>query len=182
MPTFLWGDLEERLLLSSLKQPLSWFRFIDDVDMKWTHGDKELDDFLEHANSIHPSIKFTHEVSKIKISFLDTTTTVKEGNKTTDVYSKPTDKHQYLSPSSCHPKHCFKSIPFRQASRIKRICSTVETNKQRPGGCFIVWWRGPEVLHFHFFAKKSSSEDLPPLCSQKVVTRDQAWRHTTYKM
>ena len=27
------GDLEERLLLSSLRQPLSWFRFIDDVDM-----------------------------------------------------------------------------------------------------------------------------------------------------
>jgi hypothetical protein len=27
------GDLEERLLLSSLKKPLSWFRFIDDVDM-----------------------------------------------------------------------------------------------------------------------------------------------------
>jgi hypothetical protein len=32
--------------------------------MKWTHGDKELDEFLEYANSIHPSIKFTHEVSK----------------------------------------------------------------------------------------------------------------------
>ena len=28
------GNLEERLLLSSLKQHLSWFRFIDDVDMK----------------------------------------------------------------------------------------------------------------------------------------------------
>jgi hypothetical protein len=47
--------------------------------MKWTHGDKELDEFLEHANSIHPSIKFTHEVSKTKMSFLDTTTTVKGG-------------------------------------------------------------------------------------------------------
>ena len=128
-----YGDLEERLLLSSLKQPLSWFRFIDDVDMKWTHGDKELDEFLEHANSIHPSIKFTHEVSKTKMSFLDTTTTVKEGNMTTDLYSKPTDKHQYLSPSSCHPKHCFKSIPFSQAIRVKRICSTVETTKQRLG-------------------------------------------------
>jgi hypothetical protein len=44
-----YGDLEEWLLLSSLKQPLSWFRFIDDVDMKWTHGDKEFDEFLEHA-------------------------------------------------------------------------------------------------------------------------------------
>ena len=127
------GDLEERLLLSWLKQSLSWFRFIDDVDTKWIHSDKELDEFCEHANSIHSSIKFTHEVSKTKISFLDTTTTVKEGNMTTDVYSKPTEKHQYLSPSSCHPKHCFKTIPFSQAIRIKRICSTVETTKQRLG-------------------------------------------------
>ena len=127
------GELEERLLLSSLKQPLSWFRFIDDVDMKWIHSDKELDEFFEHANSIHPSIKFTHEVSKTIMSFLDTTTTVKEGNMTTDLYSNPTDKHQYLSPSSCHPKHCFKSIPFSQAIRVKRICSTVETTKQRLG-------------------------------------------------
>ena len=37
---------EEGLLLSSLKQPLSWFRFIDDVDMKWIHSDKELDAFF----------------------------------------------------------------------------------------------------------------------------------------
>jgi hypothetical protein len=125
------GDLEERLLLSSLKQPLSWFRFIDDVDMKWIDSDKELDECFEHANSIHPSIKFTHEVSKTKISFLDTITMVEEGNMTTDLYSKPTDKHQYLSPSSCHPKHCFKSIPLSQAIRIKRICFTVETTKQR---------------------------------------------------
>ena len=133
MPTFLWGDLEKRLLLSSLKQPLSSFRFIDNVDMKWIHSNKELDEFFEPANSIHPSIKFTHKVSKTKISFLDTTTTVKEGNMTTDLYSKPTDKHQYLSPSSCHPNHCFKSIPFSQAIRVNRICSTVEATKQRLG-------------------------------------------------
>jgi hypothetical protein len=69
-----FSGMVKLLLLSSLKQPLSWFRFIDDVDMKWTHGDKELDELLEHANSIHPSIKFSHEVSKTKMSFLDTTT------------------------------------------------------------------------------------------------------------
>ena len=69
------------------------------------------------------------------MSFLDTTTMVKEGNMTTDLYSKHTEKHQYLSPCSCHPKHCFKSIPFShlQAIRVKRICSTVETTKQRLG-------------------------------------------------
>ena len=88
MPTFFMGDLEERLLFSSLKQPLSWFRFIDDVDMKWIYSDKELDEFFEHANSIHPSIKFTHEVSKTIMSFLDTTTTIQDGNMTTYLYSQ----------------------------------------------------------------------------------------------
>lgn len=99
--------------------------------MKWIHIDKELDIIFEHANSIHPSMKCTHEVSKTKMSFIDTSTTntVKEGNLTTDLYSKPTDKHQYLSPSSCHPKYCFKSILFSQAIRVKRICSSVETTK-----------------------------------------------------
>jgi hypothetical protein len=101
--------------------------------MTLIHSDKELDKFFEHANSIHPSIKFTHEASISKMSFLDTTTTSKEGNMPTDLYSKPTDKHQYISPSSCHLKHCLKSIPFNQANRVKRICSTVETTKQRLG-------------------------------------------------
>ena len=64
----------------SIHSFVEWLDTFDDVDMKWTHDDKELDEFLEHANSIHPSIKFTHEVSKTKMSFLDTTTTVKEGN------------------------------------------------------------------------------------------------------
>jgi hypothetical protein len=32
-----------------------------------------------------------------------------------------------------YPKHCFKNIPFSQAIRVKRTCSTVETTKQRLG-------------------------------------------------
>ena len=67
------------------------------------------------------------------MSFLDTITTIKEGNMTTDLYSKPTHKQQFLSPCSCHPQHCFKSIPFSQAIRVKRICSIAETTKQRFG-------------------------------------------------
>ena len=101
--------------------------------MKWVDTEEDLENFVVHANSIHPSIKFTHEASKSRITFLDTCTTLSEGTLITDVYSKPTDTHQYLSPQSCHPKHCTKSIPFSQALRIKRICSTAGKTKQRLG-------------------------------------------------
>ena len=40
----------------------------------------------------------------------------------TDVFIKPTDSHQYLHYSSCHPGACKRSIPYAQAMRLRRIC------------------------------------------------------------
>ena len=37
-----------------------------------------------------------------------------------DVYSKPTDSHQYLPPSSAHPKHVFKAIPYGVADKVTK--------------------------------------------------------------
>ena len=45
----------------------------------------------------------------------------------TDLYTKPTDKHQHLLSSSCHPQHTKTSIPFSLPLRIRRICSTNAT-------------------------------------------------------
>ena len=42
----------------------------------------------------------------------------------TDLHTKPTDKHQYLLKTSCHPNHTEKAIPFSLFLRIRRICST----------------------------------------------------------
>ena len=58
-----------------------------------------------------------------KINFLDVTVPLIDGQIETDVYVKPTDSHQYLHSSSCHPYHCKKSIPYSQALRLNRICS-----------------------------------------------------------
>ena len=41
----------------------------------------------------------------------------------TDLYTKPTDTHQYLYQRSCHPSHCKSSIAYSQALQIRRICS-----------------------------------------------------------
>ena len=105
--------LEKHLLESSIERLLSWYRFIDDVDMKWTQSDEELQNFLSCANNLHPSIKFTHEISNTTISFLDISSSL------SDLYSKPTDTNQYILPSSCHPPHVTKSIPYSQALRIR---------------------------------------------------------------
>ena len=75
---------------------------------------------------MHPTIKFTAEWSKTSINFLDVTVSLIEGVIETVLFVKPTDSHQYLQSSSCHPFHCKKGIPYSQALRLNRICS--ETN------------------------------------------------------
>ena len=53
----------------------------------------------------------------------------------TGLYTKPTDKHQYLLHSqSCHPLHTERAIPFSLAPRLRRICSTNEIFTLRTNG------------------------------------------------
>ena len=100
------GDLEEKLLAQVPLKPYLWWRYIDDIFMVWTHGEDKLEDFINHINSLHSTIKFTHEFSKSHISFLDVTVSLDNNNKiSTDLFVKSTDTHQYLLHTSCHPSH-----------------------------------------------------------------------------
>jgi hypothetical protein len=89
----------------------------------WNHGQEELKKFIEDLNTAHPTIKFTANWSYECIPFLDTLVILKDGTLFTDLYTKNTDTHQYLSAGSCHPHHCKAAIPYSQALRIRRICS-----------------------------------------------------------
>ena len=121
------GDLEEKLLAQFPPKPYQWWRYIDDIFMVLTHGEDKFEDFINHINSLHSTIKFTHEFSKSHISFLDVTVSLDNNNKmSTDLFVKSTDTHQYLLHTSCHLSHIKKSIPFSLALRILRICSTRE--------------------------------------------------------
>ena len=68
-------------------------------------------------------MKFTYEKSRKKINFLDVVIKIKNGVMTTDLYSKPTDGHQYLHYESCQAEHIKRSIVFSQTLRIRRICT-----------------------------------------------------------
>ena len=125
------SDLEDRLLSSAPNRPLVWWRFIDDIFSVWCGGQESLDEFIDHINSFHPTIKCTTECSLTSVNFLDVTVTKSPNGIITDVYSKPTDTHQYLLSNSCHPSHCKKAIAYSQALRIRRICSTDTLYKRR---------------------------------------------------
>ena len=117
------GDLELKLLHQSNHKPDLWIRFIDDIFFIWTHGQEKWNSFFEYLNSFHNSIKFTSEISTQSVPFLDVEVKLVEGKIETDLYTKPTDCHNYLQWSSCHPRSTKKGIPFSQALRLRRICS-----------------------------------------------------------
>ena len=119
---------EANALKNAPSQPHTWLRYIDDIFMIWTEGLDNLKIFIDYLNNIHSTIKFTSSHSSTNIPFLDVSVSLtNDGSISTDLYTKPTDKHQHLLYSSCHPLHTKKAIPFSLALRLRRICSTDAT-------------------------------------------------------
>lgn len=130
------GKLERKILISQYIDKIYkkfWRRFIDDILMIWTGTEEKLKEFIAFINTLHPTIKFTasYNFGEAKANFLDTTITIKDGKISTDLYRKPTHSPQYLLPSSCHPPHCVKNIPFSLAYRLRRICSEDDAFEKR---------------------------------------------------
>ena len=119
------ASIEQTFIDSSPLTPLFHVRFIDDIFMIWTHGSEELEQFTTRANSTHPSIKFTTEISSTSLPFLDVLVSVTETGIKTSLCRKPTDRPTYLMYCSFHPHHIKSSIVFSQLLRLKRICSDI---------------------------------------------------------
>ena len=91
----------------SINKPLTWKRFIYDVFCLWDTNKEEIEHFIEQANSYHPTIKFTAEVSQLETTFLDTTVYKgerfeKESILDVRTHYKPTETFQYTNYNSCH--------------------------------------------------------------------------------
>ena len=102
------------ILLISVIPIVIWGVYIDDIFMIWTESPENLKSFIDYLNNIHPTIKFTSSHSPTNVPFLDVNVSLtSDGNINTDLYTKPTDKHEHLLNSSCHPLHTKK--PFLSA-------------------------------------------------------------------
>ena len=102
-----------------------FFSFTDDLFMTWTGSEQDLLDFMSDLNKKNSSIKFEFNYSQIKIDILDVLVYKDHNNMLqTTIYRKQTDRQNYLDARSEHPKPLKDSIPYSQALRIKRICSS----------------------------------------------------------
>ena len=72
---------------------------MDDIFMIWTRSVQDLNtftSFLNLLNDIHPTMEFTCDYSFTPIPFLDVSVSLHNGKIVTVLYTKPTNKHQYL--------------------------------------------------------------------------------------
>ena len=121
------GKLEQDFLDTCEFKPEMWLRFLDDIFMLWCHSLDDLQKFVDSLNAFHPDIKFTYTVSDTAVTFLDVNVSIDDNNNIhTAVHEKPTNIHQYVEYSSCHPRSCKNGIPLSQAKRCRRICSDDE--------------------------------------------------------
>ena len=68
------GNFEQLAIENAPVKPFVWWWYIDDIFVIWTEGEHNLKIFINYINSIHPTIKFTHEYSNSSnqsLPFLD---------------------------------------------------------------------------------------------------------------
>lgn len=83
------------------------------------------------------------------------------------LYFKPTDTHQPLHKSSCHPKHTFKGVVKSQPIRCIRLCSRNEYLKKATRTSFSV------LLRRGYFASKLNLRKQEPFSFDLALTGEQ---------
>ena len=106
----------------------NYFRFLDDIFFKWLRG-FNIATFYEIFEGLDPQLKFIFSELSRGVDFLDISFSIADGILHTDVYHKPTDSHNYLDYSSCHPSHTKNNIAASLARRIIRIANVNRDSK-----------------------------------------------------
>ena len=117
------GEIDHKAKFCGHIKPAQWWKYRDDIFNLWQQGHDAWESFTEYLNSLYPTIKFELVYFENKLNVSDFTLHLVDGFIQTDVYSKPTDSHLYLSPTSANSKHVFRAFPFGVASRLRRNCS-----------------------------------------------------------
>ena len=129
------GSLEPKLISKGTPHINMWRRYIDDIFIIWTGSNKDLEEFMTKINSVHPTIKFTHEADDNELTFLDMTVYKGPNFSNTGIldiktHIKKTNKQLYIHKMSYHPEPCKKAIAIGETTRYLRTNSQQQTFKE----------------------------------------------------
>ena len=111
----------------------NYFRLLDDIIYAWL-SEFDITQFYEVFSSLDDNLNFIFSELSNNVDFLDIHLNIDEnGSLVMDVYHKPTDSHNYLNYTSCHPQHTRDNIALSLAKRIIRIVTENNTTQQRLG-------------------------------------------------
>ena len=126
------AKIETEILSKSVFKPTVWKRYIDDIFSLWDISKADIETFIKQANSHHPTIKFTADISDTETVFLDTV--VYKGNRFKEqsildikTHFKPTETFQYTHFTSCHPPSVKNGFVKGECLRILRTNSSEAT-------------------------------------------------------
>ena len=117
-------SFEHRAITSAVNSPRLWKRYADDTFVILQQFDKE--EFLQHINSVDPSIIFTTEETRPdgSMPFQDMLITPQQdGTLTISVHKKPTHTNLYIQVDSHHNLACKYSVINTLTHRAKAVCS-----------------------------------------------------------
>ena len=117
------SDFENKHVFTQSHQPTYYRRYIDDIFFIWNGLSTELDNFIDHLNSAHPTIKFTKTISNSQVTFLDLDIYKKDDIYHTKPHFKPTNTFSYVHGTSNHPSSTFKGVTTGENIRILRNTS-----------------------------------------------------------
>lgn len=101
-------------------------RFINYIVMLWKGSKGELDNFTQHINSNRCAIKFTVNIERESVNFLDLVIFKSQKALCTKTCFKSTDRNGYIPLTSCHHPKWKMAIPKGQFTRIKRNCDLIK--------------------------------------------------------
>ena len=97
------GHFEYLLLQQYNKRvPKFYKRYIDDIIGVTSMNSSQLLDFINFVQNFHPTVKFTYQISKTSITFLNMNISLKQGILSTSIHYRTTDSHSYLDYRSSH--------------------------------------------------------------------------------
>ena len=119
----IYMEMFEDLALQRTQVPRIWKRYVDDTFCVMEEQNTSV--FLDHLNSLRPTILFTMELEKDgSLPFLDTLLTRRtDGGLDVSVYRKPTHTDRYLHYSSHHPSYVKRSVASSLFHRARTIAS-----------------------------------------------------------